>query len=192
MIQTMNSCSRTSPTLIRYLSRCQVYSARCQSPWVSLAPLSMDMLSSSRRAALLHWNSAASQEQRSQQRLLQLYQKRRGGVQPLRLQITQAAGRPMRGTRPNTITSRRMTCRMQRLSHQYPSRRLLLFCLSSKETLQHRLNSLLTLLLQILTVTQRSHHLCQRRKTNTVSKFLCFGFTFTFPFPCSCHASDDH
>lgn len=186
MIQTMNSCSRTSPMLIRYLSRCQVSSAHCQSPWVSLAPLSMDMLSSSHRAALLHWNSAASREQHSQQRLLQLYQKRRGGAQPLRLQITQAAGCPMRGTLPNTITSRRMTCRMQRLSPQYPSRRLLLFCLSSKETLQHRLNSFLTLLLQILTVTQRSHHLYQRRKTNTVSKFLCLGFTFTFPFPCSC------
>lgn len=177
MIRTMNSCSRTSPMLIRYLSRCQVSSARCQSPWVSLAPLSMDMLSSSHRAALLHWNSAASREQHSRQRLLQLYQKRRGGVQPLRLQITQAAGCPMRGTHLNMITSQRMTCRMQRLSHQYPSRRLLLFCLSSKETLQHRLNSFLILLLQILTVTQRSHHLCQRRKTNTVSKFL-FGFYF--------------
>lgn len=182
MIQTTNSCSRTFPTLIRYLSRCQVSSAHCQSRWVSLAPLSMDMLSSSRRAALLRWNSAASQEQHSQRRLLQLYQKRRGEAQPLRLQITQAAGCPTRGTLPNTITSRRMTCRMQCLSRQYPSHRLLLFCLSHKQTLQHRLNSLLNSLLQILTVTQRSHHLCQRRKTNTVRKFLCWGFTF-LPFP---------
>lgn len=184
MIQTMNSCSRTSPTLIRYLSRGQVSSAHCQSPWVSLAPLSMDTLSSSRRAALLHWNSAASQEQHSQQRLLQLYQRRRGGVQPPRLWIAQAAGCPMRGTLPSTTTSPRMTCRTPWLSHQSPSHPLLLFCLSSKETLQHQWNSLLILLLQIRTVTQKSRHLCQRRKANTVSKFLCLGFTFTLQFLC--------
>lgn len=186
----MSSCSKTSPTLTRYLSRCLVSSAHCQSPWVSLAPLSTDTLSSSRRAALLRWNSAASREQRHQQRLLQLYQRRRGGAQPLRPRRTRAAGCPTRGTLPNTTTSRRMTCRTQRLSPQYLSRRLLLFCHSSKETLQHRSNSLLTLLLQILTVTQRSHHLCQRRRTNTVSKFLSFCFTFTLP--CSCCTSDDH
>lgn len=177
--------------LIRYLNRCQVSSAPCQSPWVSLAPLSMDTLSSSHRAALLHWNSAASQELCSQQRPLQLYQKRRGEAQPLRLQ-TQAAGSHMRDILPNMITSQRMICRTQGLSHQYPARHLLLFCPSNKETLQHQLSSLLILLLQILTVTKRSHHLCQRRKTNTVSKFLCLGFAFTFLFSSICHASDDH
>lgn len=179
MIQTMNSCSRTSPTLIRYLSRGPVSSAHCQSPWVSLAPLSTDRLSSCLRAALLHWNCAPSQEQHSQQRLPQLYQRRRGGVQPPRLQKTRAAGCPTRGTPPNTTTSPRMTCRTPRVSPHCPSRPLLLFCLSSKETLQHQWNSLLILLLQIRTVTQKSRHLCQRRKTNTVSKFLCLGFTFT-------------
>lgn len=184
MIQTMNSCSRTSPTLIRYLSRGQVSSAHCQSPWVSLAPLSMDTLSSSRRAALLPWNSAASREQHSQQRLLQLYQRRRGGVQPPRLWITRAAGCPTRGTHPSMTTSPRMTCRMPWLSLQWPSRPLLLLCLSSKETLQHQWNSLLILLLQIRTVTQKNRHLCQRRKTNTVSKFLCLGFTFALQLSC--------
>lgn len=140
MTRTMNSCSRTSRMLIRYLSRCQVSSAPCQSPWASLAPLSMDILSSSHRAALLRWNFTASRELRSQQRLLQLYQKRRGGAQPLRLQITQAAGSRMKDTLHNMITSQRTTCRTQGLSHQYPSHHLLLFCPSSKETLQHPSN----------------------------------------------------
>lgn len=179
MIQTMNFCSRTSPTPINPLNRGQVCSAHCQSPWVSLAPLSTDTLSSSRRAALLHWNSAASREQRSQQRLPQLCQRRRGGVQPPRPQIARAAGCLMRGTLPSMTTSPRMTCRTPWLSPQCPSRPLLLFCLSSRETPQHLWNSLLNLLLQIRTVTQKSRRLCQRRKTNTVSKFLCLGFTFT-------------
>jgi len=175
--------------LIRYLNRCQLPSAPCQSPWVSLAPLSTDMLSSSHREALLHWNYAASRDLCTQQRPLQLYQKRRGEAQPLKLQ-TQAAGSHTRDTLHNMITSQRTICRTQGLSHQYPARHLLLFCPSNKETLQHKLNSLLILLLQILTVTQRSHHLCQRRKTNTVSKILCLGFTFTFLFSSSCRASD--
>lgn len=178
MIQTMNSCSRTSPTLIRYLLRGQVSSAHCQSPWVSLAPLSTDTLSSSRRAALLHWNSAASREQRSRQRLPQLCQRRRGGVQPPRLRRARAAGCPTSGTRPSTTTSPRTTCRAPWSSRQCPSRPSLLFCLSSKETLQHQWNSLLILLLQIRTVTQKSRHLCQRRKTSTVSKFLLWVLLF--------------
>lgn len=169
MIQTMNSCSRTSPTLIRYLLRGPVSSAHCQSPWASLAPLSTDTPSSCRRAPLLLWSSAASQEQHSQQRLPQLYQRRRGGVQPPRPQRAQAAGCPTRGTHPSMTTSPRMTCRAPSLSPQCPSRPLLLFCLSSKETLQHQWNSLVILLLQIPAVTQKSRHLCQRRKANTVS-----------------------
>lgn len=171
--------------LINPLSRGQVSSAHCQSPWVSLAPLSMDTRSSSRRAALLQWKSAAPQEQHSQQRLPQLYQRRRGGVQPPRLQITRAAGCPTRGTHPSTTTSPRMTCRMPSLSPPCPSHPLLLFCLSSRETPQPPWNSLLILLLQIRTMTQKSHRLCQRRKANTVSKFLCLGFTFTSQLSCS-------
>lgn len=161
---TTNSSSKTSRTQTRYLSKRPVTLARCRSPWGSRDLRFLAVLSSCRSAAVPRLRA-------SRQTRRPLCPRRSGGARPRRPRTARAAGCPMSGTPRSMTTSRRTTCRTRPLASPPPTRPSLLSSPSRKGLPRLLLNLWVISLLPNLRVTQRSHRLYQRRKTNTVS--LC-------------------
>ena len=162
MTLTMNSSSKTSPMQIRPLHRRPAASAHYRSPWGRLAHPFLAILSSCLWAAV-------PSRRGSRQTLHLPFLRRSAGVQPPRPRTAQAAGCPMSDTPHSMPTSQRMPYRTQSQSSLCPTRPLLLSFPFSRELPQPLLNLWVISVLRSQRVTQRSHLLYQRRKTNTVS-----------------------
>lgn len=160
MTPTMNSSSKTSPMQTRPLHRQPVTSAHCRSPWGSLGPHFLATLSSCLWAAV-------SSRTDSRQILHLPFLRRSVGAQSPRPRTALAAGCPMSDTPHSMTTSQKMICRTQ--SSLCPTRPLLLSCPFSRELLPPLLSLWVISVFLSQLVTQKSHLLYQRRKTNTVS-----------------------
>lgn len=162
MTPTMNSSSKTSPTQTRPLHRWPAASAHYRSPWGRLGHHFLAILSSCLWAAV-------PSRRGSRQTLHLPFLRRSAGAPPPRPRTALAAGCPMNDTLHSMTTSQKMICRTPSQSSLCPTRPLLLSFPFSRELPQPLLSLWVISVLLSQWVTQRSHLLCQRRKTNTVS-----------------------
>lgn len=158
----MNSSSKTSPMQTRPFHRQPVASAHCRSPWGNLGLHFLATISS------CLWEAVPSRRD-SRQTLHLPFLRRSVGVQSPRPRTALAAGCPMSDTPHSMTTSQRVTCRTQSPSSLCPTRHLLLSCPFSRELPPPLLSLWVISVFLSQWVTQRSHLLYQRRKTNTVS-----------------------
>lgn len=163
MTLTTNSSNKTSPTQTRPHHRRPAASAHYQSPWGSLGLHCLAVFSR------CLWATVPSRRG-SKQTLHLPFLRRSAGVQPPRPRTALAAGCPMSDTPHSMTTSQKMTCRTR--SSLCPTHLLLLSFPFSRELPQPLLSLWVISVLLSQRVTQKSHLLYQRRKTNTVSSPL--------------------
>lgn len=161
MTLTMNSSSKTSPMQTRPLHRQPVASAHCRSPWGNLGLHFLSTLSSCLWAAVPNRRD-------SRQTLHLPFLRRSVGAQSPRPRTALAAGCPMSDT-PHSMTTSQRATRTQSQASLCPTRLLLLSCPFSRELPPPLLSLWVISVFLRQQVTQRSHLLYQRRKTNTVS-----------------------